>query len=176
MNLKTILILSIVFMSRICVAQERASADTASFSKNNFTIRFPASWRIDSSGLMGSQVFLFSPLENPADQFRENVNVLIQDLAGSQVDLQRYKEITESQIDQMVTDGKLLESNIVKSDRPHYKVVYEMRQGKFLLRIISLCYIRDEKAYLVTFTSELAKAELYNKTGDLILATFVLEK
>lgn len=176
MNLKTILILSIVLMTRICVAQEKASADTTSFSKNNFTIRFPTSWRVDSSGLMGSQVFLFSPLENSTDQFRENVNVLIQDLAGTQVDLQRYKEITESQVDQMITDGKLLESIIVKSDRPHYKVVYEMRQGKFLLRIVSVCYIRDKKAYLATFTSELAKAELFKEIGDRILATFVLGK
>lgn len=176
MNLKTILILSILLIGCICEAQEKASADTASFSKNNFTIRFPAAWRIDSSGVMGSQVFLFSPAENSADQFSDNVNVLIQDLAGSQVDLMRYKEITESQIDQMITDGKLLESMIVKSERPHYKVVYEMRQGKFLLRVVSICYIRNEKAYLATFTSELAKAGLYKEIGDRILATFVLTK
>jgi len=126
---------------------------------------------------MGPELFVFSPLENQNDKFSENVNVIIQDLAGQNIDLKKYKQITEGQLTNMATDGKIVESSIVKGNKgDYYKIIYSRTQGNFRLKITSLCYIKNDKAYLVTFTSEFDKYDQYNKIGQEILNSFSLTK
>jgi len=125
--------------------------------------------------MMGTEFFVFSPLENDTDKFRENVGLLIQNLAGQNIGLEQYKKITDGQITEMATDGKIFESLVLKSDKgEYYKVTYAMTQGKFRLKITSFCYIKKDKAYLVTFTSAFDQYDQYKKTGVEILNSFSL--
>ncbi|MBK7681894.1 MAG: hypothetical protein IPJ26_05200 [Bacteroidetes bacterium] len=39
---------------------------------------------------MGTSFIIFSPLENDEDKFKENVNLLMQDLTGQNIDLDKY--------------------------------------------------------------------------------------
>jgi hypothetical protein len=50
-----------------------------------------------------------------------------------------------------------------------------MKQGNQNLRIVSRCYIKNEKAYLLTFSAAIAAYQAYQKTGEAILASFVLQ-
>src|SRR6187397_2716847 len=119
---------------------------------------------------MGTEFFVFSPLENETDKFSENVNGLIQDLSGQIIDLEKYKQITEKQLADMATDGKVFESSIIKADgKEYFKIIYAMTQGKFRLKITTVCFIKNDKAYLATFSAELDKYEQYKKTGEEIL-------
>jgi len=47
-------------------------------------------------------------------------------------------------------------------------------QGKSRLKIISICFISNEKAYLATFTAEFDKYDKYQKTAEQILTSFSL--
>jgi hypothetical protein len=124
---------------------------------------------------MGTELYLFSPLEDETDKFRENVNVTIQNLVGQNINLDKYKQITENQLNTMVTDCKVFESTILKSsEKDLYKVVYAMTQGKFRLKITSFCYIKNEKAYLTTFSSELSKYEQFRDVAEKILNSFLI--
>ena len=142
--------------------------------KRNFAIKYPGTWRVDTSGTMGTEWVIFSPLENENDKFSENVNVLIQPLAGLNIDMNKYRDISERQLASAVTDGKIYESTIGKTENgERYKIVYSMLQGTFRLKILSYCYIKNEKAYLVTFTAELDKYDRYRKTGEAVLHSFL---
>ena len=143
------------------------------FNHPNFKLQYPDSWEIDTSGAWGAEVMLFAPLENEEDNFRENVNVLIQDLTGQNVNLELFKEITESQINTLATEGHIIDSSI-KGDE--YRITYTMTQGMFKLKITTMCVIQNEKAYVITFTSELDKYDQYKMTGTDILASFTLIK
>ncbi|MCF0074438.1 hypothetical protein LZD49_28395 [Dyadobacter sp. CY261] len=61
--------------------------DLKVFSKSDFKISYPSGWRVDTSGTMNSKVFFFSPLEGPEDKFSENLNVMVQNLAGQPIDI-----------------------------------------------------------------------------------------
>jgi serine/threonine-protein kinase len=126
---------------------------------------------------MGTEFIIFSPSENENDKFSENVNGLIQNLRGQDIDLGKYKEITDKQLTEMVTDCKVFESSIIKDgNKEYFRTIYSMTQGKLKLKITSICFIKNEKAYLLTFSAEFDKYEQYKKVGDEILSSFSLTK
>jgi hypothetical protein len=126
---------------------------------------------------MGTELFVFSPLENETDKFSENVNIIIQNLSGQNINLEKYKQITERQLFDLANDCKVFESSIVKKNKKEYfKTTYAMTQGKFRLKITSICFIENEKAYLATFSSEFDKHEQYKNVGEKILNSFCLTR
>lgn len=143
------------------------------FSKNDFKISYPSGWRVDTSGTMNSKVFFFSPLEGPDDKFSENLNVMVQTLGGQPIDIQKYKEISEQQIKMMFSDGKMEESKVVNSNgREEYHLAYEFSQGVYRLKVLAICFINNDNAYLATFTSEASKFERYRPTAEKMLESF----
>jgi hypothetical protein len=167
---------SILFLfTHFCFSQ--TDTTKMSFSSGNFEIQYPKTWRLDTSRIMGTEFFVLSALENETDKFSENVNGIIQDLSGQNIDLEKYKQITDKQLTDMVTDCKVFESSIIKTDNKEYfKVIYAMTQGKFRLKITSLCFIKNNKAYLTTFSSEFDKYDAYKKVGEEILNSFSFTK
>ena len=93
------------------------------------------------------------------------------------IDLVKYKEITDNQIVTLLKNAKLFKSEIVThNDNAYYEVLYQMRQGLFLLKIHSFCFIKNDKAYLITFSTELVKYEAFESIGNEILDSFKLKK
>ncbi len=158
-------------------SQKSSSSEFTDFSEKNYKLQYPASWTLDTSKSIGPAIFFFSPLENAEDKFRENVNVLIQDLRGEDINLSRYKEITDKQVNDLATDGEILESSISrKNGQEFYRITYVMSQGKFRVKITSVCLIQNEKAYLSTFTAEVDKYDAYKKMAEQILASFKVSR
>jgi hypothetical protein len=154
-------------------AQADKSGQLTSLVKGNHKIEYPNSWTVDTSGLVGSELFVLSPLKNDSDKFRENVSVIIQTLAGQNIDLDKYREISEKQLAGLGADIKILESSKVKAVKgDFYSIRYAMNRNNFKLIVTSNCYIRDEKAYLITFTSESSTYEQYKNVGERILGSF----
>ena len=85
------------------------------FSAKEFSISYPETWRVDTSGQYGAAVIFFSPLDSAGDKFDENVNVLTQDLKGQNINLSKYKSITENQVSNVATKSKLMKSVIEKT-------------------------------------------------------------
>jgi hypothetical protein len=106
--MKLTLISALTLWAQFCFSQ--TDATKMKFSKDNFEIQYPKTWRLDTSKMMGTEFFLFSPLENEADKFSENINGMIQNLRGQKIDLEKYKQITDAQLTTMLTDAKVFES------------------------------------------------------------------
>ena len=175
--MKNVFKIAFVFFSSGIFSQLIAQEQLNSFVTKEFKMVYPSPWKTDTTRLMGTEVFVFAPRENEDDQFSENVNVLIQNLEGQSIDLEKYKQITEKQIAEVATDGKIFESSILKNIHgDYYKIIYSMTQGKFNLKITSYCFIKNDKAYLATFTTEIANYEKYKAIGGLILDSFVVLK
>lgn len=165
------LLLSLVLLQH-CFAQTSPSLEKT-FKENNFEIQYPETWEPNTSKSMGTEIILFSPLENAEDKFRENVNVLIQDLTGQNIDLKKYKQITDEQLAEMATHPEVDESLVLKEgDKEFYKVTYSMTHSNIRLKITSYCFISNDKAYLATFSSEFHKYDEYQQVGLEILNSF----
>jgi serine/threonine-protein kinase len=151
--------------------------DWKTFDQAAYTIQYPSTWELNQSEQMGTSFILFSPLESEKDQFKENVNLLIQDLAGYHVDLNEYTEITEGQIKTMVTNAILSESVRVKNDKGEYhKLIYSGDQGIFHLTYEQYYWVMNDKAFILTFTCEQNKFVQMADTGEKILNSFKLKK
>jgi len=164
-------------MTNCCYSQADKANEMMSFAKDNYKFQYPKSWRLDTLTKWGPELFVFSPLEGESDKFSENVNVSIQNLGGQNIDLTQYKQITDKQVEDLATDGEIFESSIVKTSKGEFfRITYAMTQGKFRLKITTVCLISDDRAYLATFSSELDKYDNYKKIGEQILSSFSLIK
>jgi PsbP. len=156
-------------------SQNKMTNDFTKFSKDNYSIQYPKSWRLDTSKLYGTSFILFSPLENDSDKFSENITLMIQSLAGQNIGLEEYKQISEVQTKNLLKDGTIAESSIIKTgDNSYFKMVYTMTRGKQKLKDIGICYIKNDEAYLLTFSCESDKFEVYKNVADNIFKSFSL--
>ncbi len=145
--------------------------------KSNYSIQYPATWDLNQSGQMGTSFILFSPLESDLDKFKENIILLVQDLSGRNIDLNQYCEISEGQIKTMVTNSNLIESKRIKNVKGEYqKLIYSGDQGIFHLIFEQYYWVIDEKAFVLTVTSEQDKFADFKETGEKILNSFVINK
>ena len=175
--MKLRLFLAFLLLANYCFSQTDTTHKIINFSTNSYTLQYPKSWSLDTSKAWGADLFVFSPLENETDKFRENVNVLIQNLKGQDIDLEKYKQITEKQITELAKDGEIIESSIKRYAAGEcFRVTYLMTQGNFRIKITSICMLKDDQAYLATFSSELAKYNSYKETSENILSSFSLKK
>jgi len=144
-----------------------------SLTENNYSVNYPDNWELNKSGQMETNFILFSPLSSEQDQFKENVNLLIQDLAGHHLDLNKYVEISEGQIEDLITDGKILDSKRITSEKLHYqKVIYTGKQGIFNLKFEQYYWVIDDKAFILTLTCEESQYNDFQVIGEKILNSF----
>ena len=151
--------------------------DWNTIKKDNYSIDYPKDWELNESGQMGTSFILFSPLSSPKDQFKENVNLLVQDLTGYNLDLNGYVEISVGQIKTMITDGKIIESKRLKNQKLDYqKIIYTGKQGNYNLKFEQYYWVVDDKAFVLTLTCEETQFDNYKLTGEKILNSFKLNK
>jgi hypothetical protein len=176
--MKQLLTLIFIFSTISGFSQNNPSKQLINFVQEHYKIQYPSSWTLDTSKKMGTDFIVISPKENDTDKFRENVNLLVQDLSGQNIDLNKYAEITQKQIKEMVTDGTIYEAKkMIKPDKSeYYKMVYGMTQGIFKLKFEQYYFIKNDKAFIVTFTAELSNFDSFLNVAEQILNSFVLTK
>ena len=168
--MKQTLIILLSIISTDCYSQSDKI-----FSHTDYTVQFPAKWTLDTSRRFANAVFLFSPLEDSTDKFSENVNVMEQDLKGQNIDLATYRSLSDQQFAELGEKGKLIASRIEKSSNgERYFGEYEFTLNDSQLHIKSICYIKGDTAYLITFTSRPDTFEKFKDTGTKILESFKL--
>jgi hypothetical protein len=150
--------------------------DWKTFDQTDYSIQYPASWELNDGGQMGMSFAILSPPESGQDNFRENVNLLIQDLTGHNIDLKKYTEISEKQIETYITNSALIENNTMNEGGKEYqKLIYTGDQGMFHLKCEQYYFVVHEKAYVLTFTSEQMKFESFRHDAERILNSFTLK-
>lgn len=142
-----------------------------------YSIQYPSTWELNQSEQLGSSFVLFSPVESKNDKFKDNVNLLIQDLTGYNLDIYKYTEITEEQIKTMVTNSTLIESTRKNNDKGEYhKIIYSGEQGIYRLTFEQYYWVINDKAFILTFTCEQEKYADMKETSGEILNSFILKK
>lgn len=170
MNRFSIFFLFFFLIQGLSFAQE---TNWKTFQKDNYEIQHPSDWSLDTTRNLGPAFFLFTQVADDKDGFRENVNLLIQDLTGYNMNLDQFVEISENQIETMITDGKILNNDRKReNDRDFHRLIYSGKQGDFDLKFLQYYFILDEKAYVLTLTCELDQFENYQEVGEKILSSF----
>lgn len=146
------------------------------FAGKDFSIQYPSAWEINTEGQMQTSFVFLAPLETAQDKFKENVNLIIQDLSGYNIDLDTYTAISEQQLKNAVTNFKLIESRQIKNDKDVYHhIIYEGEQGVFKLQIQQQYRVKNNKAYVLTYTAEQQSVKRFSEVSAKILNSFQLK-
>ncbi len=117
----------------------------------NFKMKYPATW---STGAEQGMLIFKTAKDGAEDKFQENVNVIIQDLSAQPMTL---NEFTKLSLDQYGDMGETVQIITVEDTKlagsPTKKAVVKMNYYGMPLKLKQLWFIKDNKAYLLTYTA-----------------------
>ena len=154
--------------------QKNVQNDWKTLEQSNYVIQYPDDgFELNISGQMGMSFILFSKQNTPNGTFRENINLLIQDLKGLNISLDDFVNVSENQIKTLITDGKLIESKrFIKDNSEFHELIYTGKQGLFNLKWKQYFTIKSEKAYVLTLTTRVEQFDNYISVGTKIMDSF----
>jgi len=137
---------------------EETSGDMEGYKKYEnkeagVSIQYPKNWELEE-GFMGTLAMFRSPLADANDKTQENVNIIVQDLSAQPVTMEQFTKISVEQIKQMIIGAEILEDNgkTTMLGQSATRVVYTGKQGQYDLKWMQVWTIKDEKAYIFTYT------------------------
>lgn len=169
-----LLIPAFCFTTFTGVAQERS--DWQKLSKRNYKIDYPKDWQVDESGQFGTDFMLLSQLATSTDQFRENINLVIQDLSDMGIDLDQFVALSEGQLTSMFNNCRIIESSRKKREgKQFHKILFTAKQGMYDLKFQQYYWLMNDEAYILTFTCEEKVYDDYKELGESIMDSFGLQ-
>ncbi len=142
----------------------------------DYSIQYPSTFDLDKSAKMGTSFILFSKKTSPQDHFRENINLVIQDLSGQNIGFDKYVKISEEQIKTVFEDGNLITSKMLSDKNKNFQeLVYTGKLGKLSLKWKQFIWVQNQKAYVLTLSCESNQYDKYVSIGEDIMKTFIIK-
>jgi hypothetical protein len=169
--------ISIILLFLFCASSHAQNNGWKTLDTTNYSIQYPANWLMNSKGIMGTSFVLYAMADTTDKDFKENINLLIQDLAGMNMDLDDFTKLSTDGIKKYITNSNLVESKKITGGANEYgRVIYTGDQGTMHLEFEQYYWIVNDKAYILTLTTGQNQFELLRKEGEAILNTFIIKK
>lgn len=161
-----------------------AQTDTArkknswlTYDDSDFSISFPRYFKIEFNGAPGTRVVLVSAQESELDSFKENINVISEVNHNPDARLDHYVTASELRLKELINGFTLIESTRtqIKGMECH-KLIYTGRQGKYVIQWEQYLFFRNQRAFIVTLTSESGSFNNYQALFEKICNTINLKK
>jgi hypothetical protein len=146
------------------------SSPFLTYENSTFGIRiqYPSDWqklefsRRDSSGIA---VIFRSPPENASDTKLENLLIQVGNLPFQNISLEALNNANVDTLRNSLVDFKLIESTATTiAYNPAYKIVYTDTVGQDELKTMQVLSIKEDKAYLITYTAQASRYDRYLPT------------
>lgn len=145
----------------------------------NFSISSPKDW--ERTKTANNDTFVFkTKKESSSDTFQENFNVIIQDL-GTGMSLKDYSELTYNQVKQAIGEKSILDfkdaslSNQLAKEMSYVIPKNPSAQQYIDLKVWQKWIIKDNKAYILTYTAEKGKFDNYKSIAEKMFGFFNLK-
>lgn len=159
------------------LTQTTTPKDWKHYGTRTFSIEYPANWKLNENPQAGVLFNILAPTDTEKDDFRENVNLITQDLSNQPMTLNEFVQLSEKQINAMGNIAILLSSKRIKTDKGEFhKLYYNYKPTPFQLTIEQFIWIKNGKAYILTFTAEMEAYVKYREMSQQILNSFVFSK
>jgi len=178
--MKNTILASLLFtLSAVTQAQNQVNENAnvkdkwEKYSTEFYSIDIKSSWEKADSKEFGTEfIFLIDGISDELN-FRENINLLIQNLGEKNIDLDGYVSISEDQIKTMLTNAKIIESSRIKGDTyESHKIIFTGDQGVYKLKFEQRYIIYMNKAYVLTFTSQETNFNRFLSEAEIALSSF----
>jgi hypothetical protein len=173
MRIVLVLALWMPFMAGAQRVNKSTTAKWLSLEQEDYVVQYPENWELDQSGQMGAEFILFAPQSTATDDFRENVNLMLQDLTGYNLDLDGLIELSERQISAALSNSNiLLSERVTIAEGEYHKLLYTADMAPYQLKFEQYCRVIDNTAVILTFTCEIDMFNTYREVGERILNSF----
>jgi len=159
----------LLFSSLLLIAQPVAMKSF--FSRGGyFSISYPDNWELSTLQIPGIYFQAFSPKEGPNDRFRENVNVVIEDLNGRQVSEQQYVDATKKKLMLNVKEFYLIKAGeTMIGSYKAYEILYTGKLNLYNFKFKAVIVIYEKKAFVLTYSSDLISYDkFYPETNKIM--------
>jgi hypothetical protein len=137
-----------------------------------FTIGYPTDWQLDDKPET-TLIQIFSPLENDKDNFRQNVNLIIDN--ANNTTLESYVKLNMDGIKESMKGYKEVSSMyFTRNGSRAYQVVYKGRYNNmsYDIQIKQLFMLSNGKAYILTYASKADERDAFETTSNKIFNSF----
>ncbi|MQP24847.1 hypothetical protein GFJ94_07190 [Flavobacterium sp. LMO8] len=167
------LLFLILLIFQISNSQSNFNKVKNEINRNGYSIFYDSTLRLDESGRNGVEFYLFTEKENSQDNFVENINLIIQNLEGLNIDLNKFVAITEGQI---LASGELIRSKrIIVNGNECHSIIYEGTFNGLNLMFLQYNIVKNDKAYVLTYTANRKDFEKYFNEMELIMKSFKIK-
>ncbi|WP_452223468.1 hypothetical protein [Lacinutrix chionoecetis] len=147
------------------------------YNGKTFSISSPINWERTKN--LTEDTFIFkSTKESSSDKFQENFNVIIQDLGSKGMSLKEYSDLTYNQVKQAIGEKSILDfKKSLLSGQTAKEMSYLLpsnpSRNQFIdLKVWQKWIIKDNKAYVVTFTAQKEKYDSYIEMAEKMFNLF----
>lgn len=139
--------------------------------KEDYSISYPAHWEVKTDEPR-AEIFVCSPMDSKEDTFADNFNMMKQNLLGKSIDLQLYDSISKSQIINAIGKDAIIDSKI---ENECATIIFKGPLEGRNLKWKQLYYIKNETAYILTYTAEEVYFDKYSDIAESIFNSFKLK-
>ncbi|MFY0546227.1 PsbP-related protein [Brevibacillus sp. H7] len=138
-----------------------------------FCFIYPKEWSIATESLGAVAIFL-SQKESESDGFQENVSIGLQDLENNEFKtLDQYVDSNIRGLEKFVTNYELVETkDLVISNIPAKQIIYTGDQGIYRIKFLQTYFIKDNVAYIISYTADQEKFDKYLKLAENVITSF----
>lgn len=161
----------ILFLFSIAGVGETRNFD----AEKRFSIEIPSGWEIQRD-VMGASLLGISPQEGKSDSFRENVNVVVEQLA-SPLSGSEYFEASQNVLKKVFTNYKLEKSGKSTIDRhDFFWTLFTHQMNKIHAKVIQYSSVDGKNAYVITCSSTPKNFDRFKKTFEKSILSFQFSK
>lgn len=128
--------------------------------EKGFSIQVPSGWDIEEKK-MRTDLIAVSPAEGPDDSFRENFNVLVEELQTNMTSEEYYQKGIPL-FKQFAVDFAQHGNGTERIDGTEFRYdIISHRMGPLKIKVLQYLTVRQKKGYLITFSAADDKFERY---------------
>jgi hypothetical protein len=137
-------------------------------------IQYPSDWEKLEFSERNIVVIFRSPPENSSDTKLENLLIQVGNLPFENIPLDEVVNANINNLKQSLIDFELIEINAttLSGNNPAYKVVYTNSEGEDKHKTMQILSIKEDKAYLLTYSAEKRKYSDYLPTIEKMIDSF----
>ncbi|HLO51780.1 MAG TPA: protein kinase [Kamptonema sp.] len=142
--------------------------------ENNFTIKYPEKWKVkEKQNLFDPNVVTFlPPKKSGSNIYQKKIIVTIQDLSSEPMSIEKYTEVTLTQI-KGLKDAKILEeSSDILANTKAYKVIFTDTEEDRNIQQMQIWTVKNNQAYIITYKASKDEYSEYLSLVEKVTSSF----
>ncbi|MBS3067348.1 hypothetical protein J4450_01485 [Candidatus Micrarchaeota archaeon] len=147
--------------------------DSIIYTNYGFTVTYPKNWELIETNT-SAKIVIVATFEDENDSFRENIAIGIEDLTTN-VQVQDYAIKNIEDIEKKLGIKSEGEDTVEINGIVSYKVIFSPRtKNEISIKQMQVYMLKDNTAYILTFTSEEKNFDNYMNKVDEIINSFTI--